>query len=404
VKHLVTLLPRVSLLLALAGLAWPFSSLAEEASASAYQWDGEYRFDFWVSLSGPAQGRTGNAGLLDLKASIDAERAWGWTGTRLFAHVIGTHGNNPNRNHGGAQGLDNIEAKVDTVAVFQAWIERALLNDRASVLLGLLDLNAEFQVTESSTTLIHPGFGTASELEQTGLNAPSVFPVSSLALRGLWRFDENLSLRAAVFDGVPGDPNSPYGTHIKLGHGDGTLTIAEIAYSRKPSEYGVNKLAFGTWRYSMRFDDFVDTDAERNPLKRRSDGTYVHGERTLRSFEEDGSRGLDAFLRFGTASGDVNQMDMAITTGFLVRGPFASRPQDQYSFGIAAEHNSHKWRQAQRDASKPDPAAEVAYELTYRALVNRWLALQPDLQWLRNHGSAPVKNAAIAGIRFDLTF
>jgi porin len=397
-------LQRFALLLGLAGLAWPLSSLAEEAEPSAYQWGGEYRFDFWTGLNGPVKGRTGTAGLLDLKASVDAERVWAWKGARLFVHVIGTHGNNPNRNHGGAQGLDNIEAKVDTFTLFQAWVEQALFDDRASVLFGLLDLNAEFQVTESSTVLIHPGFGTASELAQTGLNGPSVYPVSSLALRGLWRFDDDFSLRAAVFDGVPGDPNDHYGTHIKLGHGDGTLAIAEVAYARKPSEHGVNKLAFGAWRYTMRFDDFVDTDADGNPLKRRSYGAYVHGERTLWAFDEAGSRGLDGFVRFGTASSDVSQMDMALGAGILVRGPFASRPHDQFSIGVAAEHNSHQWRQAQRDAGEPDPAAEVAYEFTYRAPVNDWLALQPDVQWLRNHGSAPVKSTVVAGIRFDLTF
>lgn len=402
-RRIAPTLLRVGVALVLAASAPPV--LAEYAAEPpAYQLDGQYRFDLWTGLSGPLKGRTGTAGLLDLRAGIDAERAWGWTGTRLFAHVLGSHGNQPNRSHGGAQGLDNIEAKVDTLTLFEAWVERALFDDRASVLFGLLDLNAEFQVTESTAVLIHPGFGTASELGQTGRNGPSVFPVSSLALRGRWRFDDDLSVRAAVFDGVPGDPAHPDGTHVKLGHGDGTLAIAEFAYSREPGEHGVNKLAFGAWRYTMRFDDFVATDAAGNPLKRRSGGLYVHGERTLGAFEADGSRGLDGFLRLGAASGEVNQMDRALAAGILVRGPFASRPKDRFGFGIAAEHNSHRWRQAQHDAGAPDPAAEVAYELTYRAPVNAWLALQPDLQWLRNHGSTPRKSAVVVGFRFDVSF
>ena len=223
-RRIAPTLLRVGVALVLAASAPPV--LAEYAAEPpAYQLDGQYRFDLWTGLSGPLKGRTGTAGLLDLRAGIDAERAWGWTGTRLFAHVLGSHGNQPNRSHGGAQGLDNIEAKVDTLTLFEAWVERALFDDRASVLFGLLDLNAEFQVTESTAVLIHPGFGTASELGQTGRNGPSVFPVSSLALRGRWRFDDDLSVRAAVFDGVPGDPAHPDGTHVKLGHGDGTLAI-----------------------------------------------------------------------------------------------------------------------------------------------------------------------------------
>ncbi len=392
-------------LLSLVASAWPLpGAAAEAADAPPYELHAQYRLDLWTGLQGAAKGRTGTAGVVDLKADLDADRAWGWTGARLFAHLIGTHGNHPNHNHGGAQGLDNIEARTNTITLFEAWVEQSLLDDRASVLFGLLDLNAEFQVTESSTVLIHPGFGTASELAQTGRNGPSVFPVSSLALRGLWRFDDDFSLRAAVFDGVPGDPDHPHGTHIRLGHGDGTLAIAEFAYVHKPGAYGVNKLALGAWRYTMRFDDFLDTDAAGNPLRRRNAGAYVHGERTLWRFTADGSRGLDGFLRLGTASSDVNQMDMALGAGILVRGPSASRPKDEFSFGIAAEHNSHRWRQAQRDAGAPDPAAEVAYEFTYRAPVNAWLALQPDLQWLRNHGATPRKSAVMLGLRFDLRF
>lgn len=370
---------------------------------SPYLVEGEYRADFWTGLSGPLKSRLGVAGNVDLKLTADAEKAWGWDGVKLFAHVIGNHGNRPNRLHGATQGLDNIEVNTNTVRLFQAWVEKSWLNDRAAVLFGLLDLNAEFQVTESSALLIHPTFGTGAELAQSGRNGPSVFPVSSLALRGLWRFNDETSLRAAVFDGVSGDPAHPRGTHVRLGRGDGVLGVAELAYTPSAGAHKVQKLALGTWHYTPRFDHHVDVDSNGSPVRQHNRGVYAVGERTVWQWDADGSRGMDAFLRVGWANDAVNQMDKALGAGVLLRGPFAARPKDRMSVGIAAEHNSHLWREAKRNAGEADPVAEVAYELTYRAVINEHFALQPDIQWLRHRGQSANPNATVIGLRFDFT-
>lgn len=378
---------------------------AAEEESGPFTFEGQYRLDYWTGSSGPLKDRWRHAGNLDLRFGVDAARAWGWDNTRFFVHAIANHGNHPNSTQAAAQGIDNIEVSVNTARIFQAWGEKTFLDERLAVLFGLLDLNAEFQVTESSATLIHPSYGTSSELAQTGRAGPSVFPLSSLALRGAWKFNEQLTWSAALFDGVPGDPAHPHGTRIKLGQGDGTLLISELGYSNKSGEHDVNKLAVGAWRYSSRFNDHVDTDSAGESIKRKNHGAYVMGERTVWKANKDGSRGLDAFLRLGWADASVNQMDKALGAGFLWRGPLESRPQDKLTFGIAAEHNSHKWRAAKRAAGEADPAAEVNYELSYRAVINEWFALQPDVQWLRNHGTAPAnKKSTVLGLRLDFTF
>ncbi len=383
--------------------ATPSWAAGEKSGADSFE--AEYRLDYLTGLSGPLKNHWHHAGNLDLRFGVDAAKAWGWDGTRFFVHAIANHGSHPNDRQASTQGIDNIEVSVNTARIFQAWGEKSFLDQRLAILFGLLDLNAEFQVTESSATLIHPAFGTGAELAQTGKAGPSVFPLSSLALRAAWKFNEKINWSTALFDGVPGDPAHPHGTHIKLGHGDGTLLITELSYSDKATEHEVNKLAIGAWRYSSRFDDQLDTDSAGNPIQRKNDGFYVMGERTLWKASVDGSRGVDAFLRLGWASGAINQIDQAVGAGLLWRGPFASRPKDKLTFGIAAEHNSHQWRIAERVASRAAPAAEISYELSYRAVVNEWLALQPDVQWLRNHGEAPVnKNAVVIGLRFDFTY
>ncbi len=384
-----------------------FSSpvLAADEPAAPYSFNAQYRLDYWTGLSGRLKSRVRHAGNLDLRWGVDAARAWGWDSTRFFVHAIATHGNHPNGQQGTAQGIDNIEVAVNTARIFQAWGETTFFDERLSVLLGLLDLNSEFQVTESSATLIHPSFGTGSELAQTGRAGPSVFPLASLALRGAWKFNDQINLRSALFDGVPGDPAHPRGTRIRLGRGDGTLLINELSYSQKANEHSVNKLAVGAWRYSSRFDHHLDTDSNGDPIRHKSRGAYILGERTVWQMNEDGSRGVDAFLRLGSAAGAVSQMDKALGAGLLWRGPFESWPQDKLTFGIAAEHNSHQWRAPKRAAGEADPAVEAAYEISYRAVVNDWFSVQPDVQWVRSHGnSAPNNKALLLGLRLDFTF
>lgn len=380
-------------------------ALAADDGASPYSFEGQYRLDYWTGLSGPLKSRLGHSGLLDVRLMVDGENAWGWGGTRFFVQAQATHGNHPNRKQSAAQGIDNAEVTVNAARIFQAWVEQSLFDDRLSLLFGLFDLNSEFDVTESSGVLLHPSFGMSSEIGQTGRNGPSIFPVTSLAVRGAWKIDEHFTWRTALFDGVPGDPAHPRGTHIRLGHGDGALLISEMSYSHKTNEHDINKFALGAWRYSSRFDDHVDIDSAGDPIKRKNHGVYVLGERTVWKANADGSRGVDAFLRLGWADGSVNQMDKALGAGLLWRGPLESRPQDKLTFGIAAEHNSHKWRAAKRAAGEADPAVESAYEISYRAVIKDWFSVQPDVQWVRSHGNqSPNNNALLLGVRLDFSF
>jgi porin len=44
-------------------------------------------------------------------------------------------------------------------------------------------VDSKFNITESSDVLLHPAFGTAPELAQSGRNGPSIFPTTSFGAR-----------------------------------------------------------------------------------------------------------------------------------------------------------------------------------------------------------------------------
>ena len=384
-------------------LCFPLSQAAEEEEKKeAYTFEGMYRLDYWTGITGPLKTQVNNVGLLDLRLNVDGEKAWNWKGGRMLLQAQGTHGNYPNQVQGTVQGIDNAEVEVNTTRIFQAWAEQSMLDDKLSLLFGLFDVNTEFDVTDSSGPLLHPTFGISSEVSQTGL---SIFPETALALRAAWNFNEKITLRTALLDAVPGDPDRPRGTNIRLDLNEGTLLISELSYINKANEHDANKVAIGAWRYSGLYDDTLYVDDNGAPIKRANYGLYLLGERTVWRANKEGSRGIDAFLRLGWASPNVNQIDSALGTGLLWRGPFESRPEDKLTFGIAAEHHARKWRVAQAAQNLDVLLAEVAYEISYRAIVKDWFAIQSDFQLVRNHASQGENtDALLAGIRMDFTF
>jgi porin len=91
---------------------------------------------------------------------------------------------------------------------------------------GLYDLNSEFDKIEAAALFLNPSHGIGPDFSQSGRNGPSIFPITSLGLRGEYKPAEHWLIRAAVLDAVPGDPERPERTAVKLG--DGALAVLEL--------------------------------------------------------------------------------------------------------------------------------------------------------------------------------
>ena len=365
-----------------------------------------YKGDVLSVLSGGIENGTKYLDQWDFKLILDGEKLWGIPGSSGLIHIISNHGSKFNAlNVGTAQGIDNIEVAATTSKVFQAWLQQTFYHDKVSILAGLYDLNSEFYVTDSSTLFLHPTFGMASDLGQTGVNGPSIFPTTSFGIRVKYQPTPKFYAQAVVLDGVPGDPNNPYGTHIQFNKGDGALDVAEFGWEPQADKADANlidKYAFGMWRYTAHFDDLVDTNSSGQPEKRVNRGAYVLAEKTLTQEKDDSSQGLTGFIRYGVASPDINRFDRALGVGINYRGLIPGRNEDVFGFAIAAEHNSAKHRQSVSNAGGTEPSSESAYELTYRAQIRPWLAIQPELQFIENHGEPAIKDVWVGGVRIEI--
>jgi len=343
--------------------------------------------------------RQGSVWLANTEAAInmDMGKLADWEGATVFIQYHSQHGRQA-RDFNGSYvgsfaGVDNIETGINNSQFFQAWLQQNMAEDRFSVLAGLYAIDSEFYVTETSGLFLQPPYGMSAEMAQTGQNGPPVFPVGALGVRMKYA-PPSFYFQGAVTDGVPGDPNNPRGTQIRLDKWDGTLSIFELGYmpSRKEDE-PISKTAIGLWSYSTPAFDLVDP-----AIRPRDRGAYFLSEHMLRAERDHPGQGLSGFVRFGKVNKDAYQADRSGSLGLHYKGLFDGRDDDEAGIAVTQSRASDKYRQL--NASDP---SETVVEVTYREQFLPWVAVQLSLQRIINPNMDPtLKDASVIGVRLEL--
>lgn len=341
-------------------------------------------FDLLANLSG------GRKRGIEIPSTLEiiGDVVWGdrdnGSSHHIKLNVLGTLGGHFSADHvGDIQTVSSIEAP-NTAKLFEAWYQFTLPDKRASVLVGLHDLNSEFYVLERASRLLHSSFGNGPEIAQA--NA-SLFPTTALGAVVRIAPSERTYVAAGIYDGVPGRPSDKFGTHIRFDDGDGIFAVGEVGYV-DPAHAIPAKAAIGVWHTTATFEDTAGLIRDNNS------GAYIITEMPLTRFRADGDLGI--FFQLGITRASRNEIASYFGGGLHWAAPFAGRDEDELSVGVAHARLSNRHRRAnglQRDA-------ETAIELTYAYQVNSWLVLQPDVQLVVDSGSANgIDDALTAGVR-----
>lgn len=394
-------------------------SPADREEPGGIEIDAVYTGDLFGTLSGGRRTGTDYLGDLSVTIELDAGALLGWSGGTFFFYSLANHGGEPSERIGDVQIASNIEAP-DTWKIYEAWYQQNLFAGRVSALIGLYDLNSEFDVIESAGLFLNSSFGIGADYSQSGRNGPSIFPTTSLGLRVSARPGRSVLFRTAALDAVAGDPDDPHGTHVILDEDEGALiawegvlylglaaeprgTRRRIGRGHETPPYR-GKFAVGGWHYTATFPRVAaDLDAG-DPSRHGSHGLYALGEYRLWSERADPDQGLTIFGRLGWADPTVNRLVAYTGVGVVYHGPVPGRHADRLGLGLAAAHNGDTFEEARTAAGQPVEASEVTLELTYRAQVTDWLAIQPDVQYVINPGTEPdLDDALVVAGRFELS-
>jgi porin len=297
---------------------------------------------------------------------------------------------------GDLHGINNIEAP-DAWHLYEFWSEFSFGGrTNASLRLGMLDLNAEFDTPVTSGLFVGSPHGIGTELSQTGGNGPAVWPVTGLGLRLAGQFYDGLHWRVGAFEGTPGDDDEHSFAAFDVARGEGSLLIGEMEYMSDR----VNKISLGLWSYTADFDR-LDAGLTTAPHDHGNQGVYALVDLPLASA---GPTRVDGSLRLGLADGRFNPVDEYVGATVVVSHPFTGRPEDAFGLAVAYGRTGDIYRTVQALAGVPAASAETSYELTYRAPVTSWLVLAPSVQFVSNPGAdLALRDAWVVGLRFELS-
>lgn len=352
--------PRFGLLVLLTA---PLPTPASDAVAGL-----EYTLEYRRNLDGGLA--VGAAWLDQLVLFAGVEDRW-------YASALVTNGNTFSDVYvGDAQTVSNIDTD-DTQRLYEAWYQWRLGDSQ--LLAGLFDLNSEFDAIGVAGVFNNSSHGIGPDFSQSGQRGPSIFPHAAFALR-LAGGDEVIKWRVAAFDAVPGSINDERASSVQLHSDEGVLLVGELEWN---ADW---RYAIGTWLYSESFQrlDGVGVDRQR--------GTYAFAEGP---FADTRAGAISAFVRVGSADSGSLPVQSYLGAGIVLQA------SDTTQFGVALARAG--FSSAQRELIAADGVAasgELVLELTCNWQALPWLALQPDLQWVRRPGGyADVANAKVVGLR-----
>lgn len=360
-----------------------------------------YDGDLWANVSGGA--RTGEvyAAHLDMNLSANADRLFGWRGTKLYCRGFADSGASISRLVGDVQGVNNWESGYRAGKLLEAWVDRLWTATRTSLRVGLYDTTTEFDKNKSEVLFLNGAEGMNRPLSLSGVNGPSTYPATSFGLRLRQDFDAHWSVKAALLDGVPDDPAHPAATAVDVRARDGAFAIGELRYH----DPGGHRFAAGYWRYTAGFaplDALASTGVRR---QEGNDGFYLSGDVMLTSPPDDPLRGISAGLGFAHAADRFNPYAWFASGVVTDIGFWRARADDKMGIGFAYSRTGETYARGQRLQGLPVRTGELALEATYRAPLTSWLSLQPDLQYVVHPANAPTRpSALVVGLRMELGF
>jgi len=325
----------------------------------------------------------GGAGPGNLFAGITADgRAWGGSpDDRVRLRVLQTFGGSISNQAGDLQGLDNVEA-YNTLKVYSAWYQHRFGRSGVSTRLGLQDYNALFNTLDAASLFLNSSFGIPATTAQSHV---SQYPTTAVGAVLRWHSAGGAYALAGVYDGRPGDPDHPGGTHIHFEPGHGLFYAGETGF--RGGRGGRWKAALGGWYQTSDYAGATGRSRDRDH------SVYLIAQAPL---DSGGGATWNGFIQLGSARRTTNVTGRYLGIGVNAAGLLPGRPKAVLGLGLARAYTTRAWRRATPDAAQ----AETVMEVTWRFVPGDHLTLQPDVQYIIDPGATHrLDNAWLAGLR-----
>ncbi|MBA3960786.1 MAG: carbohydrate porin [Chthoniobacterales bacterium] len=344
--------------------------------------------------------------LVNVGLALDLEKFAGWKGGNISVRAIYPQGTGlTSIAVHDFNTLSNIDG-YDSLRLYDAWFQQEFADGKVSLRIGQLLADAEFFDSDNAALFLNSSFG-AIPLVSQNLNPP-IFPTAAPGIRLLARPLDSFYAETAIFSGDTGNPTltNKHNTRLSFRSSDGVLIFAEMGYEwnmkREAETAGLPPLA-GSLKVSGYYDSKEFSDSGGGSRHRGDYSVYGVFDQELWHIQGNKDRVLSCFSRAGGAPADRNTVTWYCDAGFNLKGLLAARAQD--TLGIAFSHTELSHDLVDYSGRLLRSHHEEVLELTYQAVCNSHLSIQPDLQIIFNPGATmPANTAVVSGIRLDVQF
>lgn len=298
--------------------------------------------------------------LTDVSLTIDLDAIAGLGGATAFVQYLWRHGPNGSERLGDVQGFSNIDADAFS-GVSEVWIEQRFASDRFRLKAGRVDANTEFAMVATASDFLNSSMGFSPTIA-----AMPTYPEPALSVNAFATLPANVSVGIGLY----GESDGPQWRR--------PFAIGEVG-TRWTLRLG-GQARVGAWR---------KRSGETGDVAR---GLYGVVEQTLWASKR---RTLDAFAQVGHSSSATCATDRHVGGGVIVRG--LPRAEDAIGFGVTRVRSGLL-------ADEPG-GVELAFGPFVRLQVTPWLALTPDVQFVRHPGGRREHGTrAVATLRMTAGF
>lgn len=358
-----------------------------------------YYGDALANISGGVGPGTAQISQFDANLTLDADALWGWQKTKFYVRSFANNGASIGDHSGDALGIDSWETGHREAKLLEAWVDREFAGGRVGVRLGLYDTTTDFDASRTDALFLNNAAGMNTPMLTSGLNGPSTFPATAPGVRVRWTLDEHWTLKAAIMDGVPGDPDAPGATQIAVRQRDGALLLGEARYHDDAGR----RLAVGAWRYTAAHDR-IDTPVAAPVKAHGEQGLYLAGDVMLHHRPGAPLKGLSLGGRVAASDPQFARFDRFGNIG-LTYNDLRAGHDDRIGVGLFCVETSAGFRARQAADGTPVGRRECNVEATYRYALRPWLLVQPDAQYVFRPIYAPeASHALVVGLRLTISY
>lgn len=427
-KVLINALGCTGLLLCLP--AWAEPAETEALSTWAGSWAARSRLEqagiepfatltteIWGNVAGGLDtGERANA-LLDFGFTFDTEKLGWWEHGQFMVQcqwVRNQHNSSPFCDLTGAVNPVSASMAFDHFRVFNLYFRQVTADGKIEFKAGQLAADDDFMGSDYSGLFLNSSFGAMpSQVGNTlarccGCSpAYPMFPVAAPGVFLAMRPTESLRLQAGLYHGQPGsDMDDNYGFDWAEQSHAGVIFFYEAALDCHWGTHAGTFRAGGTY-HSGRFDNYAGINAG-NPDAHDHDIYSFYAIQDLVLLNNaQGEPKLAGFVRGGISpQDDRSAVSVYADMGLNWFAPWPGRKDDV----AGAAFSWMKYGDAFRQSSGPGGLAESesTLELTYRLQINRWAAVQADMQFLFNPAlnstSDARETATVLGLQAIINF